>query len=113
MRPKNIVPYFIDSARARLVISAVAIEFAIPETSIMSLSKGRSEASYARQVAMYLMFCIYGVTKSRIAEIFSRHFSTVSHACEVIEEQRDDPVLDAKIIVLENFLRLAPTSKAI
>lgn len=53
---------------------------------------------------MYLMHCIFGTTKTRIAEVFGRHFSTVSHACKVIEDQRDDPVLDQKLIGLENKL---------
>lgn len=105
MRPKNTTPIYIDTARAHLIVSSVSLEFSVPEKSILSDQKGTSEVSYSRQIAMYLMHCIFGITKSRIGEVFGRHFSTVSHACKVIEEQRDDPVLDDKLINLENRLR--------
>ncbi len=112
MRPKNSTPYFIDAARARLIIAAVAIEFGVPEAEIIAPLKGPSAVSYARQVSMYLMCCTFNATKSRVAEIFGRHFSTVSHACTVIEDQRDDPVLDGKLLILENFLNQMPDVQA-
>lgn len=108
MRSDNKTPFTMDKARARLVVSAVAIEFAVPEFVLSSRLKGKSEVSYARQVAMYLMRCVYGLTKQRIAEVFDRHYTTVSHACNLIEEQRDDPVFDVKLLKLENFLCQAP-----
>lgn len=106
MRPKNRTPVHIDTARAHLIVSTVSLEFMVPESAIMSDKKGTSEISYSRQIAMYLMHCIFGTTKSRIAEVFGRHFSTVAHACKVIEDHRDDPVFDGKLITLENRLRL-------
>ena len=105
MRQKNQTPIYIDLARAHLIVSTVSLEFAVPESGILSHLKGTSEVSYSRQIAMYLMHCIFGTSKTRIAEIFGRHFSTVSHACKVIEEDRDDPVFDDKLISLENRLR--------
>jgi len=113
MRPKNKTPIYIDIARARLIVSAVAAEFAVPEAAILGERKGKSEISYGRQIAMYLMHCILGTTKSRIAEVFGRHFSTVSHACKLIEEHRDDPVLDQKLIGLENRLRSISASEVL
>jgi len=104
MRPKNPTPIYVDTARAQLIVSAVAHEFSLPEAGILGHLKGKSEISYGRQIAMYLMHCIFGTTKTRIAQVFGRHFSTVSHACKVIEDQRDDPVLDQKLIGLENKL---------
>lgn len=108
MRTKNKIPMGLDRARARLVVSAVAMEFSVPEFVLTSRLKGTSQVSYARQIAMYLMRCVYGSTKQRIADVFERHYTTVSHACRLIEEQREDPVLDAKLLNLENFLCQAP-----
>ena len=108
MRPENKIPIGLDRARARLVVSAVAMEFSVPEFVLTSSRKGTNQVSYARQIAMYLMRCVYGSTKQRIAEVFERHYTTVSHACRLIEEQREDPVLDTKLINLENFLCQAP-----
>lgn len=104
MRPKNKTPIYVDMAKARLIVAAVSAEFSVPEAGIFGELKGRSEISYGRQIAMYLMHCILGTTKTRIAEVFGRHFSTVSHACKLIEEHRDDSVLDQKLIGLENRL---------
>ena len=108
MRPENKIPIELDRARARIVVSAVAMEFSVPEFVLTSRLKGSHQVSYARQIAMYLMRCIYGSTKQRIADIFERHYTTVSHACNLIEEHREDPVLDEKLLNLENFLCQAP-----
>ena len=109
---KNKNPLIMDKTCARLVVSAVAMEFAVPSFVLSSRYKGRSEISYARQISMYLMCCVYGLTKQRIAEVFERHYTTVSHACRLIEEQRDDPVFDAKLLNLEHFLGQAPLPAA-
>ncbi len=111
MRKKNPTPFYIDTARAHLVVSTVSLEFSVPENQILSHKKGTSDISFGRQIAMYLMHCIFGSTKTRIGEVFGRHFSTVSHACNVIEEQRDDPVLDSKLIAMENRLRQMTNAK--
>jgi len=83
----------------------------VPEAGILGKLKGKSEISYGRQIAMYLMHCIFGTPKTRIGDVFGRHFSTVSHACRLIEEHRDDSVLDRKLIGLENRLRLSAASE--
>lgn len=97
-----------DRARARLVVAAVAIEFGVQEIAVVSKTKGTADVAFARQVAMYMVHCIYGVNRSRIAAIFHRDRSTVTHACRLIEDAREDRVLDDKLIKLENFLRQAP-----
>lgn len=112
MRPENKTPIEFDRARARIVVSAVAMEFSVPDFVMTSRRKGSNQVSYARQIAMYLMRCVYGSTKQRIAEVFERHYTTVSHACNLIEEHRDDPVLDEKLLRLENFLCQAPQGAA-
>jgi len=113
MRPRNKTPFFIDAARAKLVASVIALEFSVPESGIFCAGKGTSERSYTRHIAMYMMYCVYGTTKTRIAEVFGRHSSTVSHACKVIEDQRDDPVFDGKLIDLENRLNQLSSHKVV
>jgi len=53
---------------------------------------------------MYLMNVIFGVSLTRIGRVFNRDRSTASHACNVIEDYREDPLLDKKIARLELFL---------
>ncbi len=97
-----------DRARAHLVVAAVAIEFGVMEMAVVSKTKGTANIAFARQVAMYMVHCIFGVNRTRVAAIFHRDRSTVTHACRLIEDCREDRVLDDKLIKLENFLRQAP-----
>lgn len=100
----------LDKACGRIVVSAVAMEFAVPNFIMESPRGGSSDVIYARQISMYLLGCVFNISKQRIGTVFGRHYSTVSHACRLIEQDREDPVLDAKLLKLENFLRQTPTS---
>lgn len=97
-----------DLARARLVMAAVALEFGVPDIEVWSQTKGTSRSSFARQIAMYLTHIVYEINLSRVARTFNRDRSTASHACKVVEESRDDDLIDEKLISLEAFLERAP-----
>jgi len=97
-----------DMARARLVTAAVALEFGVPDIEVYSQTKGSSRSSFARQIAMYLTHIVYEINLSRVARTFNRDRSTASHACRVIEESRDDELIDEKLNSLEAFLQRAP-----
>ncbi|MEE9348228.1 MAG: helix-turn-helix domain-containing protein [Robiginitomaculum sp.] len=97
-----------DLARAQLVMAAVALEFGIPDIEVYSRTKGNSKNSFARQIAMYLTHIVYEINLSRVARTFSRDRSTASHACRVVEESREDPIIDEKLIRLEQFLENSP-----
>lgn len=94
----------LDPARARLAIAAVAIEFAVPELSLDRPKQRDPLIDFARQVAMYLASSLFGMTMTRIGELFGRDRSTVSHALRVVEDGRTDPVFDAKVDRLELWL---------
>ncbi|GLQ19673.1 helix-turn-helix domain-containing protein [Algimonas porphyrae] len=97
-----------DPARARLALAAAAIEFGVPDLDITRPHQRAPLTDYARQVAMYLSACSFGMTMTRIGELFGRDRTTVSHAIRVIEDGRTDPVLDAKLERLERWLVRAP-----
>lgn len=101
-RRRNIRPD--DPAFARLTVATVALEFGHPDLSIDLRLKGTKQLVYARQVAMYLLQTVFDMTTTRTAELFSRDRSTVSHALKVVEESREDPVLNRKLIKVEDFL---------
>ena len=61
---------------------------------MLSGGRGSPAEARARQVAMYLLRASLGMSLSRVARAFSRDRSTVSHACHVIEDLRDDPDFD-------------------
>lgn len=97
-----------DLAMAQLVAAAVAIEFGVASPSLFSKTKGPSHLSFARQVSMYLVHVVYQINLSRVARAFNRDRSTVSYACNVIEDCREDPCFDEKLTRLESFLDTAP-----
>jgi len=94
--------------QASLAMAAVSLEFGLTETDITHPSKGTRHLRFARQVAMYLVHVVYELNHTHIGKLFFKDRSTVSHACKVVEDSRDDAVFDMKLIRLENFLRQAP-----
>ncbi len=97
-----------DLARARLVMAAVSLEFGVPDIEVWSQTKGDSRSSFARQIGMYLTHIVFEINLSRVARTFNRDRSTASHACRVVEESRDDELIDDKLTRLEAFLERAP-----
>ena len=65
--------------------------------------------TFARQVAMYLTHVGAGLPQAEVGRLFARDRTTVAHACAVVEEQRDDPVFDRSLEVLETALCHART----
>ena len=95
---------FKDLAIAQLVVAAVALEFGVSGSCIFSKTKGPTHLSFVRQVSMYLLHTLYQINLSRVARAFSRDRSTVSYACNIIEDCREDMCFDDKIVRLETFL---------
>lgn len=106
--PRRPTAHPIDPARAKLVTAAAAMEFGVPELDLIRPDRRGPLIDYARQVAMYLAACCFGMTLTRIGELFGRDRTTVSHAVQVIEDSRTDPVFDAKLTRLERWLAEAP-----
>lgn len=97
-----------DHARVRLVQHAVAFAFRQPHEEIAAPTRRSKSVALARQTAMYLAHVAFGMSLARVAQAFARDRTTVSHACQVIEDRREDPLFDAHLERLETFLRWAP-----
>jgi hypothetical protein len=65
----------------------------------------RARAAFARQVAMYLAHIGFELSFETISRVFGRDRTTVSHACHVIEDGRDDIWLDCRLEALDLFCR--------
>lgn len=94
--------------QAGLAIAAVALEFGVTEPDFIDPPYASPHLRFTRQLAMYLTHIVYELNPTHIARIFLKDRSTVAHALKVIEDCREDAVLDMKIIRLENFLRQSP-----
>lgn len=86
------------------VIALVSREKGVPIRLLMHRSRCRVPAARARQLAMYLAHVVLGLSLSEIGELFGRDRTTVSYACALIEDMRDDQSFDDEVSELERCL---------
>lgn len=85
----------------RLAEAAAAVAFA-PLALRPAAAAGRTRrATFVRHVAMYLAHVGLGVPMGEIGNAFGRDRTTVTHACHLIEDRRDDRGFDAMLDRLE------------
>ena len=85
-------------------MALIAREKHVPVRLLMHPSRCRRTTVRARQLAMYLSHVVLGCTLAEIGDAFGRDRTTVSYACGVIEDLRDDPRFDAEVSALEHRL---------
>ena len=86
------------------VIKLVAAEKRVPTRLLVNRYRCRTTASRARQLAMYLSHVALGRSLAEVSLAFLRDRTTVSHACALIEEMREDPQFDAEVSRLEQAI---------
>lgn len=64
----------------------------------------RRAACHVRQVAMYVCHVVLRLSLSQIGAAFGRDRTTVSHACNVVEDRRDDAAFDAFVSAIERLV---------
>lgn len=62
------------------------------------------ETARARHIAMYLCHVMLSRNLREVGLAFGRDRTTVSHACALIEDLRDDPAFDRELCRLEAIL---------
>lgn len=94
------------SDRIRVIVETrVAQVFGIGPGLLCSVTRGRARVALARQVAMYLSHVAFCLSLTDVGRIFGRDRTTVSHACGVVEDLRDDPRFDRVLDMLERIIR--------
>lgn len=92
--------------RVRIIVEThVGQVFGISPEHLGSVTRGRARAALARQVAMYLCHVAFRFSLTDVGRIFGRDRTTVSHACGVVEDLRDDPRFDRILDMLERIVR--------
>lgn len=86
------------------VIALVARARNVPARLLTHKSRCRAQAARARQIAMYLSHVILGRSLTEIGDAFGRDRTTVSYACALIEDMRDDAMFDEEVQQLEQRL---------
>lgn len=85
--------------------AAVTASFSVTVAELRSRTRGTRRCALARQTAIYLAHVSLGASMHDVAAVFRRHRSTVAHACGLIEDLRDAPAFDDKIVALETQCR--------
>ncbi|CDP51590.1 DNA-binding protein [Devosia sp. DBB001] len=83
------------------ILSLVARERGVPVGMLMHRTRSTAGVAEARQLAMYLMHVVLQRRMAEVGAFFGRDRTTVSHACRVIEDRREDPVFEADVARLE------------
>ena len=92
-------------AKVRSVYFAVSMVYSIERGILDHPTRGRSRVAFARQVAMYLAHVAFGLTLTTVGRAFGRDRTTVSHACALVEDARDDPEIDRTLELLEAIVK--------
>lgn len=86
-----------DEDRAYLAGALVAYALGLKLEAVLSVERGNPVHARARHIAMYLTHTGCGMSLARVARAFGRDRSTVSHACRIIEDYREDADFDTWI----------------
>jgi hypothetical protein len=99
------VTSFSPERTCQWVAFCVARDFGLEMAALFAPTRGAPRAAFARQVAMYLAHIGFELSLETISRVFDRDRTTVSHACHVVEDGRDDIWLDCRLEALELFCR--------
>ncbi|GJM02810.1 MAG: hypothetical protein DHS20C08_13110 [Rhodomicrobium sp.] len=91
----------LEGGAAKLICSAVALIFKVREEQLYDRNRGKAQIAFARQVAMYLAHIICGISLTEVGRFFGRDRTTVSHACRLVEDCREDPNIDLALDLIE------------
>lgn len=71
----------------------VGAEYGVCLTELLGRTRGRLAVAKARQIAIYLVHTYLQRPQDVVAELFRRDRTTVVHACQIVEDMRDEDVL--------------------
>ncbi len=86
----------------RAIDPVVAAVFDADIHDLRGTTRGSPHTAFARQVAMYLAHVVCGLSLTEVGALFERDRTTVAHACEVVEDRRDDPDMDGRLDHVEH-----------
>ncbi len=103
--PSAAMPPITPSSERLVIEETVAQVFGVSGRDLRQATRGRADVARARQVAMYLTHVTCGMSLTQVGRTFARDRTTVSHACGVIEDGRDDPIFDRVLELLEQVVQ--------
>ncbi|KQZ15752.1 chromosomal replication initiator DnaA [Mesorhizobium sp. Root554] len=89
------------------LIDIVAAFFAVSSKELRKAGRTAVPVSRVRQIAMYVAHVVLQLTQAEVGRGFGRDRTTVLHACQVIEDMRDDQEFDRVVQVVERIAHAA------
>lgn len=89
------------------LIDIASALFAISSRELRKAGRTSQPVSRVRQIAMYVAHVILRLTMSDVGRGFGRDRTTVIHACQTIEDLRDDPEFDRVVHMFEQIASAA------
>ena len=83
------------------LIDIAAAYFSVSSKELRSTRRSSMAASRIRQIAMYIAHVVLRMTQAEVGRGFGRDRTTVTHACQVVEDMRDDMEFDRVVLTLE------------
>lgn len=94
-----------DKLLATFVNQMVASAFELPAQQLLKVNRGNARSTRARQISIYLMHTFLSFSLMKIARIYHKDRTTVGYACRVIEDLRDSPAFDDRMLELEETVK--------
>lgn len=91
---------------AEVVDALVASAFSVSRAQMHSAQRGPAATAFARQVGMYLLHTSLDMSLTAVGRFYGRDRTTVSYACRVVEERRDERSIDTQLDCLEYAIRV-------
>lgn len=89
------------------LIDIVAAFFSVSSKELRKSGRTNVPVSRVRQIAMYVAHVVLRLTQAEVGRGFGRDRTTVLHACQVIEDMRDDQEFDRVVQVVERIAHAA------
>ncbi|MEL6967734.1 MAG: helix-turn-helix domain-containing protein [Pseudomonadota bacterium] len=94
-------------AVTQLCLRTVSLALCVPLEHLAAANRCKADIALARQVAMYLAHTQFSLAMTEIGLAMGRDRTTVSHACNLVEDRRDDDDFDLMLTQLEDLLSQA------
>ncbi len=89
----------------RLSAASAAAWYGVPGRRLMDETRCEARIALARQTAIYFAHVVFRASLTRAGGIFGRDRTTARHACNRVEDRRDDRRFDLACGVLEPAMR--------
>lgn len=102
--PSQVAPVVVPDVACRIVRQLVLEMTAMASERPLWRRDSRRSTCHVRQIAMYVCHVVLRLSQADIGVAFGRDRTTVGHACNRVEDRRDDVAFDAFVSAVERVV---------